>query len=300
MAQLRYPIALASGIARFSFLLDEFMKNLTRLGLDLGTSLDGISYFKGISRHLHDHDFDVHSTFVNFAGPLGQRAADLKNEITNILSRTKSDKVHIIAHSMGGLDARYMIARLDMGDHVASLTTIATPHFGSSFAQWLIDHGDPAIEAISKTALDLKGLKDATPKACAAMNVEFERIEADNAVKYETWSSEEDYEMVFTPLKPAWKIITAAEGPNDGVVSVSSQKWTTELKGSNGNVKPIRSSQFSQFKISADHLNEIGWWDLSELAGALTNPIYAHPGQYEEAIKGIYLQIATAFKANEP
>src|SRR5262249_5187529 len=38
--------------------------------------------------------------------------------------------VHVFAHSMGGLDARYMISRLGMAKRVLSLTTIATPHRG--------------------------------------------------------------------------------------------------------------------------------------------------------------------------
>ena len=43
------------------------------------------------------------------------------------------EKVIIFAHSMGGLDARYMISVLGAGHRVASLTTIATggmPGFG--------------------------------------------------------------------------------------------------------------------------------------------------------------------------
>jgi triacylglycerol lipase len=297
MAQLKYPIALAPGIARFSFLLDDFIRNMDRVGLSPGLALDGISYFKGISRYLHDHDFDVHTTFVNFAGPLQQRSAELKDEIEKILSRTGRSKVHIIAHSMGGLDARYMIAKLGMADHVASLTTIATPHLGSSLASWLVSNADSAIATISKTAVDLNGLKDATPAACKAMNAEFERIEADNPVVYSTWSSEESYEMVFAPLKPAWKIVSKAEGPNDGIVAVSSQQWTDGLLRSNGKKKRVPTSRFP---ISADHLNEIGWWDLNQLTGILTNPVYAHPSAYEAVIKSVYLDIANAFKLNEP
>ena len=37
---------------------------------------------------------------------------------------------------MGGLDARYMISRLGMDRQVLSLTTIGTPHRGTTFADW--------------------------------------------------------------------------------------------------------------------------------------------------------------------
>ena len=43
-------------------------------------------------------------------------------------------KVNIIAHSKGGLDSKYMIENLGMEDHVASLTTLCTPHKGSPIA----------------------------------------------------------------------------------------------------------------------------------------------------------------------
>ena len=40
-------------------------------------------------------------------------------------------KVNIIAHSLGGLDARQMLTHLGMGSRVASLTTVGTPHRGT-------------------------------------------------------------------------------------------------------------------------------------------------------------------------
>lgn len=52
-------------------------------------------------------------------------------------------KFHIIAHSMGGLDSRYLITHLGGSHRIASLTTIATPHFGSPIAdvvhKWILD-----------------------------------------------------------------------------------------------------------------------------------------------------------------
>ncbi len=48
--------------------------------------------------------------------------------------------MNIIAHSMGGLDARYLISRLQpKGVDVRSLVTVATPHRGSALADYIID-----------------------------------------------------------------------------------------------------------------------------------------------------------------
>ena len=51
-----------------------------------------------------------------------------------------------MAHSMGGLDARYMISRRLLQPpnvRVLSLTTIASPHRGSAFADYVFDRIGP-------------------------------------------------------------------------------------------------------------------------------------------------------------
>lgn len=55
----------------------------------------------------------------------------LAERINQIIEETGAERVNIIAHSKGGLDSRYAISSLGMGDKVASLTTISTPHHGS-------------------------------------------------------------------------------------------------------------------------------------------------------------------------
>ena len=72
--------------------------------------------------------------------PISVRARDLGRIVDSAqaLCRTKrgcdASKVHVIAHSMGGLDARYMISKLGYGDRIASLTTVASPHRGTAIA----------------------------------------------------------------------------------------------------------------------------------------------------------------------
>ena len=59
-------------------------------------------------------------------------------QVLNILYITGAEKVNIIAHSKGGIEARYLITVLDKSSSVATLTTIATPHWGSSFADFML------------------------------------------------------------------------------------------------------------------------------------------------------------------
>ena len=55
-----------------------------------------------------------------------------------IVRETGCEKVNVIAHSKGGLDTKYAIAKLGMNKHIASLTTINTPHNGCEFADYLL------------------------------------------------------------------------------------------------------------------------------------------------------------------
>lgn len=66
------------------------------------------------------------------------RAEAWCRKIEIVMQLTGAKKVNIIAHSMGGLDIRYAISKLGMVDKVSSLTTISTPHYGTSLAEWAL------------------------------------------------------------------------------------------------------------------------------------------------------------------
>lgn len=52
-------------------------------------------------------------------------------------------RLNIIAHSMGGLDARYYaISWLGLAERVASLTTIGIPHLGTPLADLMFSFGE--------------------------------------------------------------------------------------------------------------------------------------------------------------
>lgn len=62
-----------------------------------------------------------------------QYADELGTQIED-LSDTYEDSVNIIAHSMGGLDARYYIEEKDGDEHVDTLVTVGTPHRGTTMS----------------------------------------------------------------------------------------------------------------------------------------------------------------------
>ncbi len=287
----KYPIILAHGIARFDFLLNFFSKTFDALGLKVDSPNDALHYFKGIASHLRSHGFDVYHSSVSFAARVDRRAEDLRNEVSKVLTLRGQEKVHIIAHSMGGLDARHMIVKHDMAGKVSSLTTIGTPHLGTSFADWGLAHqGDEFIQIIGNV-IDLGGFKDLAPGACSDFNEQAREQEAANSVIYRAYAAAQKQNLVFTPLQKSWDIINTSEGDNDGLVSLTSQLWQSQLVTSQGTVKHIEQNRFP---VGADHLNEIGWWDLNEmreLAWWKTSIVTAIR-DYELRIKNVYLDIA--------
>jgi triacylglycerol lipase len=265
---------------------------------------DGLHYFRGIKSFLDDDDFDTHHTRVGFASSLVARSADLKAQVEVILKATGAPKVHIIGHSMGGLDARAMIARLGMADKVASLTTIGTPHHGTSFADVrLKSGGDKLIEAVSK-AVDFRGIGDLTTEACRKFNDEARDAEAANGVYYQTYSASEGRDATFVFLQPSWDIIKKEEGDNDGLVSLTSQAWQSELVSGDGKSrKKIVQKKFADSSgnvVPADHLNEVGWWDLNELHDVKIMKESGSRDKYEKKVKEIYRDIARDLRERFP
>jgi triacylglycerol lipase len=72
--------------------------------------------------------------FNDLCGSSEQHAMELNSIVDGILSTTGYEKVNIVAHSKGGLDARWYIATSGSTDKVANLIMIGTPNAGSQAA----------------------------------------------------------------------------------------------------------------------------------------------------------------------
>ncbi|MXW78808.1 MAG: hypothetical protein F4Z57_07450 [Gemmatimonadetes bacterium] len=248
------PIVLAHGIVPF----DALYRPLLQAGLrKFLRPPDKCDYFSGIASHLKNHGYTVFAPRVPFAADVHKRAQVLKHRVEVILECTGADQVHVIAHSMGGLDARHMIVDLNMADCVATLTTIGTPHCGTSFADVGLAKADWLIGFTGTFGLNIEGFRDLGTKATAAFNERALNAEARNPVRYTTYAAHQCYARIFTPMKLSWKIIAEREGANDGLVPLTSAAWTDKL-GS----KAVRQEAFP---VSADHLNELAWWEPCEL-----------------------------------
>jgi triacylglycerol lipase len=220
MSTQRLPIVLAHGIARFDILLELLRTKLQFPETEFG---DQFQYFKLIRTHLESHGFRVFHPNQDFAGPVDLRAEQLRSRVNEVLASTGAEKVNIIAHSMGGLDARHMIVDKGMADKVANLVTIGTPHLGTILADRVIDHGGFFLKEGLRPIVNLDGFDDLRITACDDFNRRAEHQEATNGVNYRTFAAFEERTLVFLPLVQSWMFIRDHAGRNDGLVPVFSQ-----------------------------------------------------------------------------
>jgi triacylglycerol lipase len=177
-------------------------------------------YFPGITQQLRDAGNRVLLPNLSPTGGVAHRAAQLKSFLDR---HARGEPVHLVAHSMGGLDSRYLISRLDMGGRVLTLTTLGTPHRGTTFADW----GVKTLARVVRPLLDILGMPgqafyDLTTGHCRRFNEEVPDVPG---VRYFSVAGRHQGSL----LTPEWFLSHAHvlhhEGDNDGVVSVASATW---------------------------------------------------------------------------
>lgn len=225
-AKLAAPIVLVHGLCGFDR-ISAFRRPLAE-------------YFPGIRPYLEAAGNRVLVPRVSPTAGVATRAAELKAFVRREVGR---QPVHVIGHSMGGLDARYMIARLGMDEQVLSLTTVGTPHRGTAFADWGVSRLSRFLRPLFRAA----GVPDAaffdlTTDACRRFN---ETVPDAPGVRYFAVAGVCD-----APWRgPEWvipaRIVGRAEGANDGIVSLTSAGWGEHTDVWDG-----------------DHLNLINWPNL--------------------------------------
>ena len=204
------PIVLVHGILGFN--------QLTLAGARLA------EYFRLVPEALRNHGHAVpEPPRLNPAGSVAERAQDLKNYLQGH-GEVADRKVHLIAHSMGGLDSRFMISNLGMADRVLSLTTIGTPHHGSPIADIVVKGTNPVLnQFMEHLGVDIKGVLDLTSDACRKFNDE---VPDAPGVRYFSIGGQfEPHRVLGVPqglLALTHELVAKTEKNNDGLVSVAS------------------------------------------------------------------------------
>jgi triacylglycerol lipase len=186
-----------------------------------------MSYFRGIDRAISQQGHPLIVTAVHPTSSIAYRAAQLKKLILSRLADLgrPSEKVILMAHSMGGLDARYAVSQLGLDRNVAAIVTITTPHRGSPFADWVVENLGRklrGIQLVDFLGLDLRAGIDLTTERCARFN---EQVPDVPGIKYYSVSAARPWTMIPPFALHSHRVVLNAEGENDGLVSVKSSTW---------------------------------------------------------------------------
>lgn len=192
-------------------------------------------YWGRIPKVLEPHTAHIGYGHQDSWGTIEHNAGVVRKNLLKFIEETGCGKVNIIAHSKGGIEARYLASALECAPHIASITTISTPHHGSKTMD--IVHRLPVwlLRAISVLVnLWCRLLGDEKPDflgTCRQFTTEYmRRFNADypdvDGIYYQSYTTVmqnpfSDFIMLFPNF-----IVNLVEGANDGLVTVTSARWT--------------------------------------------------------------------------
>lgn len=225
--------------------------------------LGSVEYFRGLKQQYPDACFPE----VPLVASIELRAQNLADQINH---KFPSAKIHIIAHSMGGLDARFVISKnlngLGTAGRIVSLSTVSTPHLGSPIADFLVGPQNPVdyvayvaiTAALQRLGLPVGGLGNLTTSFAEQFNKE----NPDSSdVKYFYYAGAGVESALLIALHAYIEAVSKspAERANDGLVTVASAKctgvpeqpWKTDHIGEVGH----NLDRPPDFKSSFDHLS---------------------------------------------
>lgn len=203
------------------------------------------NYWGRIPRELTRYGATVYYGNQEAFATIATNAKDLRDRIGEICLETGKDKVNIIAHSKGGLDARYAISKYQLGKQVASLTTICTPHHGCRFVDYACRLPDGLYRAVARFFDWWFGhWGDSHPDFYTATH-QFSTMESRRfnelvpdvyGVYYQSYASKMRGALSDPLLAIPYCMIRPLEGDNDGLVSTRSARW--------GNFRGVMENQF--------------------------------------------------------
>ncbi|MDY0058266.1 MAG: triacylglycerol lipase [Myxococcota bacterium] len=254
-----------------------------------------LDYFFRVAEELADAGHTVRVTVVAPYQSSAVRGEQLADQLDQILRETGAAKVNLIAHSQGGIDARWVISGLGYGSRIASLTTISTPHrgtrLGDAYLGLVPGWSDLLTQALAlllgRAISDLgddpdvrASLEQVAERTMIRFNQEYPD---DPAVAYYSWAGR-------SFLDRAAELCDGAEVPNpDGVDACTPWLQATgrfvgeglfRLRPNDGLI-PVESARWGRFRgcIPADHLDEIG-----QIAALFPDPLsgFDHLAFYRE------------------
>ena len=226
------------------------------------------NYWGRIPRELKRYGACIHYGNQEAWGTVANNGEDIKKRILEITQAAGCEKVNIIAHSKGGLDARYAVSTLNMSPYVASVTTMSTPHRGCRFV-------DIALRRIPDGLFrNLAVFMDRRFTAFGDIHPDFATAARQFSTEYSAMFNEKTpdapgvyYQSYMSVMKNSFSdfilsiphaVIRRVDGENDGLVSVDSAKWG-DFKGvfrskyrrgiSHGDIIDLRRDDYRGFDV---------------------------------------------------
>jgi triacylglycerol lipase len=221
--RLDAPIVLAHGLFGFD-----------RIGVGPFTVA---SYFRGLPAWLEAAGNRVLVSQVPPIAGIERRSEVLGRRIRLAFG---GQPVHLIGHSLGGLDARALLASEGGEGLVLSLTTIATPHLGSPLADFAKIGFGRVYRLLETLKIDHGGFYDVTRRTARGFHL---RHGAPAGIPCFSVAGNPVPDQVCAPLRRLHAALFELEGPNDGMVSVKSAEAFGE---------PLAT-------WPVDHLRQMGW-----------------------------------------
>lgn len=199
------------------------------------------NYWGRIPKELETNGARVFYGNHQSAASVADSGKEIADRILQIIRETGCEKVNIIAHSKGGLDARAALQLPGIAEHVASLTSVNTPHRGCEFADYLLTR-IPAKQqaAVAKTynaALKKAGdphpdFLGAVTDLTAASCLEFNKRTPDMpGVYYQSVGSRLNRSAGGRfPLNFTYALAKRFDGANDGLVGYKSFPWGSDYQ----------------------------------------------------------------------
>ena len=193
-----------------------------------------INYWGRIPSALEANGGKIFYGLQDANGSVENNALQIEKRLQEILKETGAEKVNIIAHSKGGLEARYLISTLNHADEVASLTTISTPHHGSvtvdhllKFPKFLVRFG------CFMTDILFRILGDKSPRTYKSV-ISLTTVFADGFNRDNPDSDQVYYQSYAFVMKNItsdfllwipWLLVHHYEDECDGLLSPNAVKW---------------------------------------------------------------------------
>lgn len=237
-----------------------------------------VKYWGGMDDYLRDQGADVLTPGKTAMQGLDFRAREQRDQILYWMAANGFSKVHIIGHSQGGLDSRYMVTNLSMASRTSSLTTLNAVHRGTPVADislavipdWLEPTVAVVLNAFGQLVYSggqqdiLSMAQSLTTSSMNTFNATVPNVGSVDYFSYGSYMTLADpiqHPIMFLTHPICWTggLFNGQGSKNDGVVPYSSQKWGTWKGG----------PSYSWYVSGVDHLEATNlartgetWYDV--------------------------------------